>query len=157
MHTSAKARTSYQCHDTDPDPYVAIRIRIRIRIWIGDPDCHENLVFCSLDRCQPSLKISYKSVRKLLRKVANRQTNRQTNNDDCTSSLAELTVTAFTLCAYRRVSAPLRTAFDVNGPLDWWNKIGWCYGHDCRACILRTRPVVSVTTSNKITLPPLRF
>ena len=60
---------------------VAVRIRIRISIRIRDPDRHQNLgliIFCSLAHCQPSLKISCKSVRKFLRKVANRQTNRQT-------------------------------------------------------------------------------
>jgi len=77
VHTSAKARLSS----------VAIRIRIRIR----DPDCHQNLIICSLAHCQPSLKSSPKSVQKLfLRKVANRQTNRQTNDDDYISSLAEV-------------------------------------------------------------------
>jgi len=39
---------------------------------------HQNLTICSLAHCQPSLKISCKSVRKFLRKVANRQTDRQT-------------------------------------------------------------------------------
>ena len=49
-----------------------------IRIQIRDPDRHQNLIICSLAHCQPSLKISYKSVWKLLRKVVNRQTDRQT-------------------------------------------------------------------------------
>jgi len=48
----------------------------------GDPDRHQNLNICSLARCQPSLKILCKSVRKFLRKVANRQTDKQTNNDE---------------------------------------------------------------------------
>jgi len=65
VHTSAKARLTS----------VAIRIRIDTRIN------H----FCSLAHCQPSLKISRKSVGKFLRKVANRQTN-----DDYITSLAEL-------------------------------------------------------------------
>jgi len=43
-----------------------------------------------LAHCQPSLKISCKSVRKFLRKVANRQADRQTNNDENISSLAEV-------------------------------------------------------------------
>jgi len=38
----------------------------------GDPDRHQNLIACSLANCQPSLKISCKSVRKFLRKVANK-------------------------------------------------------------------------------------
>jgi len=46
VHTSAKARLTN----------VAIRIRIR------DPDHHQNLTVCSLASCQPSLKISCKSV-----------------------------------------------------------------------------------------------
>jgi len=40
--------------------------------------------------CQPSLKISCKSVRKFLRKVANKQTNIQTNNDENIALLAEV-------------------------------------------------------------------
>ena len=49
----------------------------------------------SLVNCQPSLKISYKSVRKFLRKVANSQTNsktdKQTNNDENVTSLGSVT------------------------------------------------------------------
>ena len=61
VHTSAKARLTS----------VAIRICIQIR----EPDRHQNLTICSLAHCQPSLKISCKSVQKLfLCKVANRQT-----------------------------------------------------------------------------------
>ena len=44
----------------------------------GDPNRHQNLNVCSLDRCQPSLKISCKSAWKFLCKVANRQTDKQT-------------------------------------------------------------------------------
>jgi len=44
----------------------------------GDPDCHQNLVICSLAHCQPSLKISRKSIWKFLHKVANRQTMTKT-------------------------------------------------------------------------------
>jgi len=43
----------------------------------GDPDHHQNLIICSLAQCQPSVKISCKSIWKFLRKVANRQ-NKQT-------------------------------------------------------------------------------
>jgi len=57
VHTSAKARLAS----------VAIRIRI------CDPDLHQNLIISSFPICQPSLKISCKSVRKFVRKVANRQ------------------------------------------------------------------------------------
>ena len=64
VHTSAKA------HLTS----VAMRIRIRIRY----PYRHQNLIICSLAHCQPSSKISCKSVGKFLREVANRQANRQT-------------------------------------------------------------------------------
>ena len=56
----------------------------------GDPDRHQNLITCSVAHCQPSLKISCKSVRKFLRKVANRETDIQTDNDDYISSLAEV-------------------------------------------------------------------
>jgi len=45
----------------------------------GDPDHHQHLTICSLAHCQPSVKISCKSVRKFLRKVANKQTVRQTD------------------------------------------------------------------------------
>ena len=57
----------------------------------GDPDRHQNLITCLLVHCQPSLKISCKSVRKFFGKVANRQTDRQTDNDDYISSSAEVT------------------------------------------------------------------
>ena len=67
VHTSAKARLTL------------LPILIRIPIRIRDPDCHQNLIICSLARCQPSLKISCKSVRSFLRKVANRQTDKDTN------------------------------------------------------------------------------
>jgi len=40
---------------------------------------HQNLTVCSLAHCQPSLKISCKSVLKFLHKVDNRQTDKQTN------------------------------------------------------------------------------
>jgi len=60
---------AYQCSDTNP--YL---------------DRHQNLIICSLAHCQPSLKISCKSVQKFLHKAA----NRQTNNDDYTSSLVEV-------------------------------------------------------------------
>jgi len=65
VHTSTKARL------------ISVEIQIRIRIWIHDPDRHQNLDICSLARCQPSLKISCKSVHKFLRKVANRQTDKR--------------------------------------------------------------------------------
>ena len=84
MHTSAKARLTSD----------AIRIRIQIR----DPDCHQNLIICSLAHCKLSLKISSKSVEKFFfLKVANRQTDRQTNNDDYISSLAEVKI-SFLVC-----------------------------------------------------------
>ena len=65
VHTSTKARL------------ISVAIQIRIRIWILDPDRHQNLDICSLAHCQPSLKISCKSVHKFLRKVANRQTDKR--------------------------------------------------------------------------------
>jgi len=71
VHTSAKA-----CLTS-----VAIQIRIR------DPDCHQNLVICSLFYCHPSLKISCKSNCKFLHEVA----NKQTNSNDYISSLVEVT------------------------------------------------------------------
>jgi len=42
------------------------------------PDCNQNLIICSLGHCQPSLKISRKSIQKFLCKVAN-TANKQTN------------------------------------------------------------------------------
>jgi len=65
VHTSGKADGRLSS--------VAIRIR--------DPDRHQNLTTCSLAHCQPSLKISCKSVRTSLRKVANRQTNKETDKE----------------------------------------------------------------------------
>jgi len=54
------------------------------------PDHHQNLIICLLAHCQPSLKISFKSVWKFLRKVANRQADKQTNNDENITSLTEV-------------------------------------------------------------------
>jgi len=46
----------------------------------GDCDRNQNLIIYSMARCQPSLKISCKSVSEFLRKVANEQTaNRRTD------------------------------------------------------------------------------
>jgi len=45
----------------------------------GDPDHYRNLISCSLAHCQPSLKLSCKSLQTFLRKVGKRQTDRQTN------------------------------------------------------------------------------
>jgi len=75
--STGTVHTSYHCRDTYSD---------------SDPDRHQNLVICSLAHCQPSLKISCKSVRKFWRKVANRQTDTQTNDDDYISSLAEVII-----------------------------------------------------------------
>ena len=61
-------------------------------VAICDPDRHQNfLIICSLAQCQPSLKISCKSVEKFLRKVANSQTDKQ-KNDYYISSLAEVII-----------------------------------------------------------------
>ena len=52
--------TSYQCHDMDPD-------------------CHQNLIICSMAHCQPSLKIPCISFWKFFAKLlTDRQTNKQT-------------------------------------------------------------------------------
>jgi len=58
------------------------------RYGYRDPDHNQNLTACSLAHCQPSPKISRKSVRKFLRKVANRQTDRQIDKLE-TVSIAE--------------------------------------------------------------------
>ena len=79
VHTSANARLISFA--------IEIRIRIPIRIPIRDPDRHRNLIVCSPARCQPSLKISCKCVRKFLRKVANRQRDKQTDKQRRTYSL----------------------------------------------------------------------
>jgi len=60
-----------------PPPRHVLITSVAIRIRIPDPDRHQNLIIWSLAHCQPSLKISCKSVRKFLRKVANRQTDKQ--------------------------------------------------------------------------------
>jgi len=80
VHTSAKAH------------FTSVAIRIPIRIQIRDPDRHQNLTICSLVHCQPSLKISCKSVRKFFcaKLLTDRQTDRQTNSDDYISSLPEV-------------------------------------------------------------------
>jgi len=46
-------------------------------IRISDPDHHQNLIICSLAHCQPSLKISCKSIQKFLHNVANEQTDKE--------------------------------------------------------------------------------
>jgi len=71
-------RSTETVHTFAKERFTSVAIRFRIL----DPDHHQNLNNCSLANCQPSLKISCKSVRKFLRKVGNRQTNKQTNNDD---------------------------------------------------------------------------
>jgi len=59
-----------------------------VMIQICDLDSHQNLIICSLAHCQPSLKISCKSVSKFLHKVA----NRQTDNSDYIASLMGVTI-----------------------------------------------------------------
>jgi len=59
-------RHVFQCRDPDPSGSVT---------WIAT----KNLFICSMAHCQPSLKISCKSVQKFLRKVANRHRDRQTD------------------------------------------------------------------------------
>ena len=64
-----------------------------------DSDRHQDFIIFSLAHCQPSLKISCKSIQTILRKVdtkerdkqTDRQTHRQTDNDEKISSLAEAT------------------------------------------------------------------
>ena len=62
----------------------------------SDPDCHQNLIICSMGHWQPALKILCKSIPKFFRKVANRQTDRQTNNDENITSLAEVKMASTT-------------------------------------------------------------
>jgi len=52
----------------------------------GDVDFHQNVRICWLAHCQPSLKISCKSIWKFLCKVA----NRHTDNDENITSLVEV-------------------------------------------------------------------
>ena len=80
-------------------------ISAAIRIRIPDADRHQNLIVCivcSLAQCQPSLKISCKSVLKFLCKCANRQT---TNNDDYISSFVEV------IKKHRPLTSALRTQY----------------------------------------------
>jgi len=78
----------------------------------GDSDRHQSLIICTLAHCQPSPKISCKSVWKYLHKVANRQTNRQTNkrqrkhnllgggnNDNNITVIQKTSDTVFAVCA----------------------------------------------------------
>jgi len=69
VHTSAKARLT--------NVAIQIQIRTRIVIRVHDTEHHQNQIICSLAHCQPSPKISCKSVQKFLHKVANRQTDKQ--------------------------------------------------------------------------------
>ena len=76
VHTSAKTRLT------------SVTIQIRIHR-------HQNvsLITCSLAHCQPSLKISCKSVQKFSAKLlTDKQTERQTNNDYYISFLAKVTI-----------------------------------------------------------------
>jgi len=59
-------------------------------VSVPDPDHNQNLIFCLMAHCQPSWKISCKSVSKFLRKFANKQTDRQTNNGDYITFLVEV-------------------------------------------------------------------
>ena len=68
----------------------------------GHPDRHQNLTICLSTHCQPSLKISCKSVWKFLRKVAYNRTNRQTNIDENITSLAEVNIVSNCLPDYNR-------------------------------------------------------
>jgi len=81
VHTSAKARFTSVAIRIRIWIRIRIRIgiRIRIQIRIHESDRHQNLIFCSVDHCQPSLKILCKSVQTFLRKVANRETDRETD------------------------------------------------------------------------------
>jgi len=67
---------------------------VTIQIQIYDPDHDQSLIICSVAHCQPSLKISCKSIWKFLREVADkqikRQTNRWKNNDENIISLAHV-------------------------------------------------------------------
>ena len=52
-----------------------LKLHMYISWFDTDLDHPDNLINCSLDRCQASLKISYKSIDNILSNVANRQTN----------------------------------------------------------------------------------
>jgi len=69
VHTSAKERLT------------SVAILIRIQTRIRDSDCHQNLTICLLVHCQPSLKISCKSVQKFFceKLLTVKQTDRQRN------------------------------------------------------------------------------
>jgi len=105
----------------------------------GDPDHYRNLITSSLAHCQPSLKISCKSVWKFLCKVANGQTN-----DKNICSFAEVTMTTFTLCVILHMSTPLCTALVVkHSPLHSYD-MKQCYILDCE----RELYIVSQKTSH---------
>jgi len=70
-------------------------VAIRMFSAFPPPPKFNRLFLC---HCQPSLKISYKSVRKFLPKVASRQINRQANNDDYISSFAEVIMLENSCC-----------------------------------------------------------
>jgi len=91
-------------HDLPVSRYHSRHLANRFEMTNPDPDRHQNLTVCSLARCQPSLKISCKSVLKFLRKVAKRQTNTQTNHDENINSLAEVN----TVSALKTFHWPIR-------------------------------------------------
>ena len=97
MNTSTKARLT--------------SVMIWIQICIHDPDCHQNTTISSLANCQPSLKISCKSVWKLCTKLLrDRQTDKQDNN---ISSLAEVTHSTQTIMVYINLKAHLSAATNM--------------------------------------------
>jgi len=80
---------------------------------------HQNLIICSLDHCQSSLRISCKSVwiffcTKLL-------TDRPTNNDDYITSLAEVMISInINICCFYHLRRSLYAACPLNAsPLNF--------------------------------------
>jgi len=100
--------------------------------------------------CQPSLKISSKSVQKFLRKVANRQTNRHPNNDDYTAALAEVNIVESKLA---RVFIILRlccyTAYIDDAGC--YHPAAQALSHSHTRCSITESPPTSLTVTSVVT------
>ena len=62
-----------------------------------DPDCHKNLITCSLYHPGPLLKISWQFIENFLSNVASKQTYKDTNSTKNKISLLEIQMSAIGL------------------------------------------------------------
>ena len=98
---------TYQCRDPDRDRY---------------PDRHQNLIVCSLAHCQPSLKISCKSLANFMQSCI--QTNKQTHKQRrLHNSLAEVIIPWERLhgaVVRRRIIGIVNVDSKLPTPIDLW-------------------------------------